>query len=76
MVESAMLGGAGGAAGVFVGLAGSWAAAFLGGWDLIISWDAALLGLACSMTLGIAVGSIPAARAANLEPSHALRASW
>ena len=75
MVESAMLGGAGGAAGVFVGLAGSWTAAFLGGWDLIISWDAALLGLACSMMLGIAVGSIPAARAASLEPIEALRAS-
>jgi putative ABC transport system permease protein len=75
MVESAMLGGAGGAAGVFVGLAGSWTAASLGGWDMIISWDAALLSLACSMILGVAVGSIPAARAANLEPIEALRAS-
>jgi putative ABC transport system permease protein len=76
IVESAMLGAAGGAAGVLVGLAGSWAAAFLGGWDLIISWNSALLGFACSMILGVAVGSIPAARAASLEPSEALRASW
>ena len=76
MVESAMLGGAGGAAGVLVGLAGSWAAAYFGGWDLIVSWNAALLGFACSMILGVAVGSIPAARAANLEPIEALRASW
>ena len=76
IVESAMLGAAGGAAGVLVGLAGSWAAAFLGGWDLIISWHPALLGLGCSMILGVAVGSIPAARAANLEPIEALRASW
>lgn len=76
IVESAMLGAAGGAAGVLVGLAGSWAAAFLGGWDLIISWHPALLGLGCSMILGVAVGSIPAARAASLEPIEALRASW
>ena len=75
IVESAMLGAAGGAAGVLVGLAGSWAAAFLGGWDLIISWPPALLGLGCSMILGVAVGSIPAARAAGLEPIEALRAS-
>src|SRR5204862_4448 len=39
LVESAMLGGTGGAAGVLVGIVGSWAAAFLGGWNLIISWD-------------------------------------
>jgi putative ABC transport system permease protein len=76
MVESAMLGGAGGAAGVLVGLAGSWAAAHFGGWDLIVSWNAALLGFVFSMILGVAVGSIPAARAANLEPIEALRASW
>ena len=76
IVESAMLGAAGGAAGVLVGLAGSWAAAFFGGWDLIISLHPALLGLGCSMILGVAVGSIPASRAANLEPIEALRASW
>jgi putative ABC transport system permease protein len=76
MAESAMLGAAGGAAGVLVGVASSWAAAFFGGWDLIISWNSALLGLACSMILGVAVGSIPAARAANLEPIEALRSSW
>jgi len=75
VAESAMLGATGGAAGVLVGLAGSWAAAFFGGWDLIISWDSALLGFACSMILGVAVGSIPAARAASLEPIEALRAS-
>ena len=75
IVESAMLGAAGGAAGVLVGLAGSWAAAFLGGWDLIISWHPALLSLGCSMILGVAVGSIPASRAASLEPIEALRAS-
>jgi putative ABC transport system permease protein len=76
IIESAMLGAAGGAAGVLVGLAGSWAAAYFGGWDFIISWEPALLGLGCSMILGVAVGSIPAARAASLEPSEALRATW
>jgi putative ABC transport system permease protein len=75
MVESAMLGGTGGAAGVFVGVAGAWVAASFGGWDLVISWNAALLGFGCSMILGVAVGSIPAAHAASLEPIEALRAS-
>src|SRR5207244_894060 len=68
IAESAMLGGLGGAAGVLVGVAGSWAGAFLGGWDLVVSWTPALLGFGCSMILGVAVGSIPAVHAARLEP--------
>jgi len=74
IAESAMLGGLGGAAGVLVGVAGSWAGAFLGGWDLVVSWTPALLGFGCSMILGVAVGSIPAVRAARLEPIEALNA--
>ena len=74
ILESAMLGGTGGAAGVIVGLAAAGLAALLGPWDLVISWEAAALGFACSLFLGVAVGAIPAARAARLEPINALRA--
>jgi ABC-type antimicrobial peptide transport system permease subunit len=57
-----------------VGLVVAGAAAILGPWDLVISWSAAGLGLACSTILGFAVGVIPAARAARVEPIAAFRA--
>jgi putative ABC transport system permease protein len=75
VLESAMLGGVGGAAGVIVGVAASGAFAMFGDWDLVISWQIALLGFACSMLLGLIIGVIPAARAARLEPMEALRAA-
>ncbi|MBI4541202.1 MAG: ABC transporter permease [Gemmatimonadetes bacterium] len=74
VLESAMLAAAGGTAGVIAGLAAAGMAAALGPWELVLSWRAAFLGLGCSTLLGVAVGSIPAARAARLEPIDALRA--
>lgn len=73
VLESAMLAAGGGLAGVVVGLAVAAAAAMFGPWDLVISWHAAGLGLACSTILGLVVGAIPAVRAARLEPIAALR---
>jgi putative ABC transport system permease protein len=74
ILESAILGGAGGATGVIVGVAASGTASLIGDWNLVISWSAALLGFACSMLLGLVIGVIPATRAARLEPIAALRA--
>lgn len=74
MLESTMLAAGGGLAGVAVGLAAAAGAAMLGPWDLVVSWRAAGLGVACSTILGLLVGVIPAARAARLEPIAALRA--
>jgi ABC-type antimicrobial peptide transport system permease subunit len=51
------------------------AAAAVGPWDLVVPWSAACAGFAASAFLGLAVGAIPAARAARLEPIVALRAS-
>ena len=73
-LESTMLAAGGGLAGVAVGLGVAAGAALLGPWDLVVSWRAAALGVACSTILGFAVGVIPAARAARLEPIAALRA--
>ena len=75
MLESGMLGIAGGVAGVAVGLAASFIAASFGEWPLVIAWDAAIIGAAASLFLGLVVGIVPAARAARLEPIAALRAS-
>jgi len=74
VLESGILAAAGGAAGVIAGMAAAAAAAAFGRWDLIVSWRVALLGFACSTLLGLALGTLPAARAARLEPSAALRA--
>jgi putative ABC transport system permease protein len=60
VLESGMLGVAGGAAGAIVGLAASGIAAYFGGWPLVIAWDAAAIGAVCSLVLGLAIGIIPA----------------
>lgn len=74
VLESVMLAAGGGLAGVIAGLAAAGGAAMLGPWDLVVSWRAAALGLACSTILGLLIGVIPAARAARLEPIAALQA--
>lgn len=73
VLESAILAAIGGAAGVGVGVAAAAAAATLGPWELVISWAPAVLGFFGSTLLGLAVGAIPAARAARLEPIEALQ---
>jgi putative ABC transport system permease protein len=74
MLEATMLAAGGGFAGMIAGLTVAAGAAVLGPWDLVVSWRAALLGLACSTMLGLVVGVVPAARAARLEPIAALQA--
>jgi putative ABC transport system permease protein len=73
VLESGMLGIAGGMAGAAVGGAASGIASYFGNWPLVIAWDAAAIGAACSLVLGLVIGLIPAARAARLEPIAALR---
>ena len=75
ILESGTLGIAGGAVGAVVGVAASAIASYFGGWPLVIAWDAAAIGAACSFALGVVIGLVPAARAARLEPIAALRAS-
>jgi putative ABC transport system permease protein len=74
VLESAMLAACGAGSGVIAGFAVAGGAALLGPWDLVLSWQAAALGVVCSTMLGLLVGTVPAARAARLEPIAALRA--
>jgi putative ABC transport system permease protein len=75
LLESSMLAAVGGAAGVVLGLIAAASLALIGPWDMVFPWTAVLLGLLCSTLLGLAIGVIPATRAAGLEPVEALRSS-
>jgi putative ABC transport system permease protein len=75
LVESAVLGAAGGAVGVAVALAlvGS-ARALVPGLPLAVLWPFVGGALVVSIVIGIGAGLLPAARAARLDPVEALRA--
>ena len=73
MLESVILAGAGGAAGVLVGLLAAGLVALMGPWNLAIPWSSAMLGLGLSIAMGLLVGVIPATRAARMNPAIGLR---
>jgi len=73
LIEAALLSGAGGLLGVFAGVLAASATAAFGLSDTILSWPAAAIGFAFSVTIGLVFGLYPALRAARLEPIAALR---
>ncbi|MGB7035722.1 MAG: ABC transporter permease [Xanthobacteraceae bacterium] len=73
LVEAAVLSGAGGAAGLALGVAMSMSIARLAGWPIEISPAAVLGSIAFSALIGIFFGYYPARRAARLDPIDALR---
>jgi putative ABC transport system permease protein len=74
LLESAILAGAGGVAGVVGGVGLSLAVSSLGYSPAMISWPAAAVAFAFSVAVGVFFGLYPATRAARLEPIEALRA--
>ena len=74
LIESVILAFAGGLLGVIGGMATALVFSVLGYWETVISWPAAAVGFAFSVSVGIIFGIYPAARAAGLEPIDALRA--
>lgn len=73
LVESVLVAGAGGLGGVLLGAVIAIAGSALASWTLDVSWFTAIAALAGSVLLGVAVGTVPAMRAARLEPVAALR---
>lgn len=73
--EAVAVGVVGGLAGVVLGVAAALGASALGAWPVVISVPASALALAVSILVAVGFGSIPAARAANLDPATSLRAA-
>jgi putative ABC transport system permease protein len=74
LVESVVLGAAGGAAGVLLGTAISYGLAYQRGWQPLIPAVAVWAGLALAVGIGGLAGLYPAVRAARLSPTEALHA--
>lgn len=73
LLEAAILSGAGGFLGVFLGVMGALTLSRLGYWETVISWPSAGVAFLFSTSIGIVFGLYPALRAAKLEPIEALR---
>ncbi len=73
LVEAVTLSLIGGIIGIVLGLAGSWAIAYLASWRTLINAQAILLAFGFSATVGIFFGFYPARKASLLNPIEALR---
>ncbi|MFC6714138.1 ABC transporter permease [Branchiibius cervicis] len=73
LTEASMLGLAGGALGIGVGVLGALVLPRFLDQPVALSWEAALLALAVSIVIGVGAGVYPASRAARLAPIEALR---
>jgi len=73
LVESVLLSGIGGVAGILAGIAISKTVAWLAGWPTLLSPAAIVGGFVFSAAVGVFFGFYPARRAAGLDPVEALR---
>ncbi|HEX3473140.1 MAG TPA: ABC transporter permease [Silvibacterium sp.] len=73
LIESMLISVGGGLIGAFVGFGVPYLIHLLGNLDLQISWISAVVALLVSGAIGIAFGTIPAARAALLDPVESLK---
>jgi putative ABC transport system permease protein len=73
LVESVLLGLAGGVTGVFLGAVVTFLLAYRNGWQPLIPPGAIGIGLVAAIAIGALAGLYPALRAARLSPTDALR---
>ncbi|MHB8877352.1 MAG: ABC transporter permease, partial [Myxococcaceae bacterium] len=67
--------GGGGGGGALLGSAVSLAAASLSDWPIVLSVSSGALAVAFSTAVAVGFGSLPARRAANLDPATSLRSA-
>jgi len=73
LIEAVTLSIIGGLIGIAMGVGGSIAITFSGGWPMIIEIQSVFLAFGFSAAVGIFFGFYPARKAANLDPIEALR---
>jgi putative ABC transport system permease protein len=73
LVEAVTLSLIGGAVGVVLGLAGSWAMAYFAEWRVLITPESVMMAFGFAAGVGIFFGFYPARKAAGLNPIEALR---
>jgi putative ABC transport system permease protein len=73
LIEAVTLSVMGGALGVVLGAAATWAVGRFAGWQVALSSEAVLLAVGFSAAVGVFFGYYPARRAAALLPIQALR---
>ena len=73
LLESMLISLAGGLIGTILGLSGPLSIHLLSGVELQFSWISVAVALAVSVAIGIAFGTVPATRAALLDPVECLR---
>ena len=73
LIEAVTLSIIGGLIGIALGVGGSIAITFYGGWPMMIEIQSVFLAFGFSAAVGIFFGFYPARKAANLDPIEALR---
>ncbi|MBI4861327.1 MAG: ABC transporter permease [Candidatus Riflebacteria bacterium] len=73
LIESGLLAGMGGLAGVVVGVGTVSVVSALGHWPMTVPWSAAAIAFTFALGVGMIFGLLPAIRAAGLHPIQALR---
>ena len=73
LIEAVTLSLVGGAIGIVIGIAATWAIGSFAGWQVLLSGDSILLAVGFSAAVGVFFGFYPAHRASALLPIQALR---
>ena len=73
LIEAVTLSLVGGAIGIVIGMAATWAIGSFAGWEVLLSGQSILLAVGFSAAVGVFFGFYPARRAASLLPIQALR---